>query len=200
MAKRKTIAKKVYTYADGSEGRSFKPGATGLRFDFIGDDGETVTESVAVNPDNYPENIQTATRWHGLAQKLGDAYAGSSKSEKSPFELFEEMNESLMEGTWVAEGESAGPRTTLVLDALLAVVVAAKKLDLAKMGEEKVAELRANLAKSIETKEQKAEALKDKRIAAEYERLRAERAAAKAKAAAEAAAEGGGEDFLASIG
>lgn len=194
------VAKKVYVAQDGTETRSFKPDAARLEFRFIGDDGESVVNTATVIPSEYPENVQTAAMWHGFAQKLGDAYAGAKKAKRDPFEMFEEMNESLMEGTWVAEGESAGPRTTLVLEALVIVAAQVKKVNLDKMSEEDLATWKAELAKTIQTKEQKAGALKDPRIDAEYKRLQAERAAARAKEAAEAAAKGAGEnDFFAGL-
>lgn len=204
MAKRVMVAKKVYHYADGETGRSFKPGCTALDFQFLDSMGEKVVDTITVKPSDFPDNVQEAAGWHGLAQKIGDSYAGRKDADQSAFEMASEMVEALKEGTWVAEGESAGPRTTLVLSALANVVAATKKIDLAKLETDKPEDFKTlmdGLHKSIATKEQKAAALKDARIKAEYERLKAEAAAERARMAAEAAAKGAGEDdFLATLG
>jgi hypothetical protein len=143
-------------------------------------------EQVVVDPAKFNDFTRTAAMYHGLSQKLGDAYA-SSKDADEAWEKFESLREQLEAGNWLAERESAGPRISLVVKA----IVAAKAKAGVTVTEEEVA------AKYNEMdKERQKTVLQDPRINAEYQRIRAEQAAeraAKAAEAANAAAEAGTE-------
>lgn len=190
---RKAICKKVYVNSDGSESRSASVDAARLEFRFFGDDGETVTDTISLIASDMPENVGVCAKWHGLAQKIGDSYAGASKSDESAYDRAMAMVESLAGGEWVAEGESAGPRTTYLLDAICNVIADAtgSAPDDAK---------RAEIAEAIKTADAKKSALGNAAIKAAYEKIKADAAVARAKAAAKAAKEGGGDnEFLANI-
>lgn len=166
-------AKKVYLETpDAKEGkRSYFDGATILQFQFANG------EIVSVNPMDFSAEVRTAAMFHGLSQKLGDAYA-SSKDADEAWEKFEALRERIAGGEWIAEGESAGPRISLVVKA----IVAAKAKAGVTTTEAEVAAKYAQLSK-----EQQKTVLEDPRIKAEYEALRAAAAAARAAKAAEAA-------------
>lgn len=115
---RTQVCKRVYAYGEG-EGRSAKPDTKSLTFAFT--DGSTV----AIKLDDFPKDVLTCAMWHGLNQKLGDSFAGAKGDPSKAEESFMEVFEALKTGTWVAEGESAGPRVSQLAQAILAAKQAA---------------------------------------------------------------------------
>jgi hypothetical protein len=109
MAKTETC-KKVYVAEDGTETRSVQAGADRLEFRFV--NGSTYT----VKPDMVPDHIREAAMWHGLSQKLGDAYGGRGKDKTLDDKVgaFEEMLGQLQEGDWITAAEGGAPRVSLL--------------------------------------------------------------------------------------
>lgn len=171
MSKRETKAKKVYVYADGEEGRSAKPDAERLEFRFS--DGPTH----AVRLTDFPEAVRDAAAWHGISQKLGDAYASSDDVDDA-IEKFLAAQERLQDGDWVTEAKAAGPRTSMVLEAVVAAYAKAGQ-DLPMSEEDLREKLKDNAFRQATVAKPK--------IQAEYKRLIAEAATKRAAEAAEAA-------------
>jgi len=170
---RESIAKKVYVDAEGGESSHAGPNVVELRFDFS--DGT----QIGVTKSNVGATCQIASFWHGLAQKLGDTYAGKTVAEA--IEAVETVLERLAADDWVKAREGAGARPSLVVDAIIAALVAAGQV---------VDEARkAGIVEKTKDKADRDAALANPVIKAEYERIKAERAAARASKAA-AAAEG----------
>lgn len=166
-------AKKSYFLQDGTEVRSASPEAVRLQFSFA--NGDTLN----VDPSKLSEQVRYCAMFHGLAQKIGDSYAGS----KTPDEASEEASslwERLEAGEWIAERESAGPRISLILAAIVkARADAGKPFTDAEQAE------RAEKLKTDKTYRESAMA--NPAVKAAYAALQAERAAERAaKAAAEA--------------
>lgn len=167
-------AKKVYLDGEGNESRSAKPGVEVLRFEFANGN------SYAVQLGDFPEAVLRSATWHGLAQKMGDEYSGA-KSPDEAEEAFLNVRERLMAGDWVTERQAAGPRISLVLEAVMtAYQEAGKPLDAAAIEERREGLKDAAVRKA---------ALEHPAINAVYLRLQAERAAKKAAFAAAKAAE-----------
>ena len=114
MAKEQHV-KKEYVYADGTTGRSWKTGATVLRFTFL-DTGDIEER----RPQDYPDEMLPALAFFGISEKLGNAYANAKNKDESRYEMFASMDEQIMGGTWVAEGEGAGPQISLIVAAIVA--------------------------------------------------------------------------------
>jgi len=198
MGTRKNVCKKVYLNKDGEElGRSASADAHELQFRFYADgdeSGNPTGDVLSVKRDDFNSEVIYCAGWHGLAQKLGDKFADSNRPDLTPYDLVMEQYDALCEGIWVAEGESAGPRTTMLLDAVIEALVAAGGIPGADSVEEVTDEQRATLAAKLKgadaktTKDIRAEVAKDPRVAAVLRRMEAERAAARAKAAADALA------------
>lgn len=150
--------------------RSWNKDATVLQFAF--ENGE----KIAVNPNDFPEEMRVAFMFFGVSEKLGNAYA-SSKDADDAWEKFESLREQIMAGNWVSERESAGPRISLMIKA----IVAAKLAQGVTVTEADVAAKYAAL-----DKDGKAQVAKDPFINAEYQKLRAQEAMARAQKAADA--------------
>ena len=174
MAK-KTVSK-TYTYSDGDTGRSAKPGCMALTLTFgEGDDAP----KIVVDASKFSDEVRHCATYHGLSQKIGDSYA-SLKDDDSRYEAASAMVEHLMTGVWVAEGEGAGPRITLLVEAIMrAAKVAGKKADEAAIA--------AKCSDKETGKAYREGALKNAQVAAQYEQIKAERAAERAAKKAEAA-------------
>lgn len=171
---REVKAKKAYVSDADKDGKqSYFKGAQRLEFRFA----NGTTESI--DPNALTPDIRTAAMFHGLSQKLGDAYA-SSKDVDEAYEKFMAMKEQVEAENWLAERESAGPRISQVILA----IVAAKAAAGVEVTEAEVAEK----YKAMDKDQQKS-LMKDPRINAQYQRIKAEQAAARAEKAM-AAAEG----------
>lgn len=141
MATQRTqLVRKVYIYADGEEGRSAKPEATGLRFEFLAPEKdendnlvvlETRTIDLEAFATEHPDMMHCAFG-HGLSQKLGDNLAGivgKAAKQEPPveadpergfvdfgLELFDDAWDNILADVWVAEGEgSSGAQNVTIL-------------------------------------------------------------------------------------
>ncbi len=169
---RRTIATKVYVYADGTEGRHARPDVERLEFRFADD---TVLTVGGVHAD-----CERAAAWHGKAQKIGDGY-NKAEDAASAYESAAAMLERLVAGEWVKPGEAAGPRIGIVVEAI------ARCLE--EAGEAVNDARRAKIAEKIATKEAREAALANEAIDAMRKVIVAERAIARADAAREAVGE-----------
>ena len=141
--------------------------------------GEIVLQEVA----KLPAEIQNRLTLHGLSQKLGDSYASISDIGES-IEACQSVQERLQLGDWVKAREGAGPRPTMVVDAVVAALIAD--------GQDVSDERKAKIVTVLSDKDERKAALKDPVIKAQYEGIRAAAAAKRAKEAkAEAKKEGG---------
>jgi hypothetical protein len=176
-------ATKKYVNAAGEETRSAHEGATALVFTFANGD------VLSVDASKLPQPVQVAAMWHGLAQKIGDAYA-SAKSAEDAADAATALYERLEAGDWVAEREAAGPRISLILQAIVRTLEkAGKPLDEAGV---------AARAEKLKTdKAYREQAMANPQVAAEYAAIQAERAAQRAADAAAKAAGGTPTDLSA---
>lgn len=170
--KKVSICKKVFIDGDGGESRSAKPGAVELQFQFTNGN----THSVKLH--DHPDAILTCLGWFGISEKYGNSYAKSDGSADVAEEKFLAMQEQLVGGVWVTESE-AGDRPSMVCDAICAALEA--------NGEKVDDERRTKVREMIKDKDTLAGAKKDPAVKAQLERIKAERAIARAKEAAKAA-------------
>lgn len=174
MAKAKK-AKTFYSNAAGEQSAHWRPGFDSLTFAFEG--GGTYTVSTA----DFPAEVLPGMTLHGAGQKLRDTYAGD-ESVADAEESFTTMLERLKAGEWVTERTGLGPSPVLLIEAIKAAKAkAGQPFDEAAAKEK------------YKTKEAREKALSVPQVKAEYERLRAERQAAKAAEAAKAAATATGD-------
>lgn len=157
------VCEKVYVDSEGKETRSAT--ATAERLEFRFSNGETH----AVELMEHNEEIRTCLGWFGISEKYGNAYAGSKGNVDDAEERFLSMQEQLTGGIWVERAEGVGPMPTLVVDAIAAAIEATGRTP-----------DRDSIREKVKDKGVRTGALKDPRIRAEYEKLRAERAAVKA--------------------
>lgn len=166
----KGISKKVHYDADGNTSRSAV--ADESKFEMLFATGDKIT----VVRKDLPDAIWDAAGWHGLAQKLGDSYAGRKESGDDPYENASAMLEQLVAGNWITESKATGPRIGLLVEAVVAAKVkAGKEVD------------EAGIAERMKDKEHAKSARANPAVSVEYDRLVAERATARAKATAEKA-------------
>lgn len=179
-AKRKKFCVKVYVSKDGSESRNASPDVETLEFRFENDN------ILKVKLSEIGKGCGVAAAWHGVAQKIGDSYNKASSADEAQ-EAAETMLERLTSNEWVKQGEGAGPRTGILVQAIInALTKSGEKVDQAR---EKA------IREKVSTKEGREGAMANATIEAEYKTLQAEAAAARAKAAVNKAK--GAEDTLA---
>lgn len=163
----------------GTEQKRVGSDVDGIRFDFA--NGKALTISLA----DLPREIIAIAATRGIAEKVRDTFAGS-ESVGDAMEEAESIVERLLAGEWLAEREAAGPRPSMVVDAIIAAFADAGK----------TVARDAVMAKYTGkgTEEARKTALKNPQVKAHFERLRAEAAAKRAeeaqKAASGTAAEG----------
>ena len=185
MAQRAKIATREYSDSDGNVGRSVPATPTTLTFKFEND------ESMVVVATDLPESIQTQLAWHGLSQKVGDAFAGAKGDVNLAQENAESLWEQLMAGVWSEKASGVGARPSMVADAIIAVNIA--------QGRTPTTEQELDIRERVKIKEQKDGALGDPEIKAEYEKIKAERAAERAAKARNTANESETTDMAASF-
>lgn len=164
-------ATKTFLAADGTSAKHASPDAVAVVFAFA-DGNQLVVEPAAFNP-----TISRCLLLHGISQKIGDSYA-SAKDAAEAFETASALYEALAgeDGVWLQRGESAGPRASLLAEAMVRVVP------------DKYPTLEAAVERlSTLTKEERAARAKIPAVAAAIETIKAERATARAaKLAADA--------------
>lgn len=179
---KRKVADKVYLDGAAEESRHANPDAVILEFRFAGAD------TVQVDLAKVGPKCTAALAWHGLAQKLGDAYSKLRGADAQ--EALEKVYELLQNDEWMRAREgAAGPRISIVIDAIVAFLEAnGETVDEARKAAIKV---------KVPDAEARKKALANPGIQAQYDKIRAERAAEKAAKsaadAAKAAAEGAGE-------
>lgn len=202
-SERTALLRKVYTYSDGETGRSVKPGATKLTFQFLApekdaDDNVVVLETRDIDIAEFiASNAEMAfcATAHGLSQKLGDDLAGiakkAAKDEVDPdkdrgyvdyaTQRFDDMLDDILNGVWVAESEGTGAaKTTMLFTAICNVLTAAgREFD------------EADIRTKLKDEEYRKNAKSNPQVASELRELERIRAEERAKKAAEKAAESG---------
>lgn len=169
MAEKTSVCKKVYIDKDEVETRSATAGSVELQFRFANGNSHKVQLA------DHPAEIVTCLGWFGISEKYGNAYAGAKGDADAAEEAFLSMQEQLRGGTWVEKAE-VGPRPSLIADAIIAALNAAgQKVDEARAG---------TIREKVKDKPTRDGALKDPVIKAQYEAIKAARAAERAKAAA----------------
>jgi hypothetical protein len=130
-------------------------------------------QNVTVTADQFPADIQDRLLQYGIAQKLGDEYAGADGPEEART-LLTSLVERLSQGEWKqARSGGGGSRTTMLAEALSQVTgqdVEACQAKIAEMDDDAVKGLKAH-----------------KQVAAAMATIRAQRAAEAAQKATEAA-------------
>ena len=119
--------------------------------------------------------IQARLMAHGTSQKLGDSFAGVKGDIDKGIENAQTVVERLQSGEWVRARESAGPRPSMVVDAVIAALI--------DDGQTVDDERRASITAKVRTSEGRETAMRNPAIKAQYETLRANAAAERAKAA-----------------
>lgn len=104
------VCTKVYLNHEGAPSKHVTTDAVALAFTFA--HGGTHT----VNFDDLSNDIRAAAMRHGLAQKLGDSFAGDPPGEAE--ESFLAMLEQLRAGIWSGARTATGPRGGLIAEAL----------------------------------------------------------------------------------
>ncbi len=174
-AKKTAVCTKMYILPDGGESRSATADATELQFRFA--NGKVEVVKMGDNPDA----IEARLAWFGRSEKYGNFFAGAKGDSDKAHEMFLSGSENLAEGTWAERGGGEGPRPSMVVEAVVAALVA--------QGQNVTDERRAGIKDKLSTPDAKKQALANPAIAVQYEMIRA--AAAKAKLdAAKAKAKG----------
>ena len=115
---------------------------------------EETNETLTVDINDIPADIQSRLAMHGLSQKLGDSYAGADAGEA--FGRANGVASDLKEGNWSTRVAASGPRTTQLAEALAAatgktIEECAAKLETmdedAKKGLRSHSQIKAELAK-----------------------------------------------------
>lgn len=166
-------AKKSYFLQDGTEVRSATPEAVRLSFAFANGD------KLDCDPSKLSESVRYCAMFHGLAQKIGDSYAGSKTADEASEEA-SSLWERLEAGEWIAERESAGPRISLILAAIVKARADAGKPFTDVEVTERTEKLKTD-------KTYRESAMANPAVKAAYAAIQAERAAERAKKAAEEA-------------
>lgn len=136
-------------------------------------DGETATLTIA----NLDPDVARRATCHGLKQKLADAAAGAKGDVAESKDSIMAVFERLQAGDWSREREAAGPRPTLVAEAVVRA--------LTKMGKTfDEAAVRAMFT-GKESAQNRADIVKDKAVAIELAALKAEREQARIAAMAD---------------
>lgn len=173
------LATKVYTLEDGTEARSATMAAKALVFRFADDTTKTVRLG------DFAETVVMAAAWHGIAQKLGDAYAGAANVEEAKVR-FQAVYEQLTEGDWVSESRGGGGGQASLLASAVAEALGQPLEDVQKT----LAGMDKDTRKSIRN---------HKDVKPVLARMEAERAAARAAKAAKEAESADDETDLSSM-
>ena len=168
---RKKFCSKVYVDAKGEESRHANPSVDRLEFRF------TNGEVVKVKLTEIGKDCAKAAAWHGVAQKIGDSYNKAETADEAQ-EATETMLERLVANEWVKAGEGAGPKTNVLVQA---IVNAIEKTE----GKDTIDETRlASIRSKVSEKKGRDGAMANEAIHSEYKQLQAESAAKRAKEAA----------------
>ncbi len=184
MAEEKVTPFARKRFVDANADKVSEPGAdvAGIEFTFADFDDVMVALS------DIPENVRVALAWHGLSQKLGDSYANASKKPAEDcYDSFQATLERLVAGDWVKAREAVGPRTSMVFEAVLAVM--------AKAGKPADDATQKAIREALADKPERDRAMADARVKLAYEQIKLDRAQAR-MAKLEAAASATGSEEL----
>ncbi len=115
------VATKHFTIEGSDEtSKSASPEATGLLFKFA--DGD----ELAVNMDEFPDDIRRAFEAHGAGMKISNSYAGSKeKGGANPvawaYGEADTMIDNLKNGVWSDRAGGGGARLTILHEAIIRV-------------------------------------------------------------------------------
>lgn len=188
MAKRERVARIVLT-DDNGEVVNSPEDARAVRFEFFKPGSrEEIVETRVVPINEFDEDTRRGLQALGLKAYLAESYTARQEKGQYAWALFDERLEQLRNGEWITRRSgTAGPGKTILVEAVQRVAAASgKEVDMAK------------LANVIKSEEGRKALLAQPLIKAEYEKVKAERAAARAKAAAKEAK--GSEFDLSAIG
>lgn len=165
---RKMIAKRVYITDGGKEKRSADPTAKALEFRWMDKDAG---EASRFDMSELPDHIVRALAYHGLSQKLGDAFADADGDTEYARDAVAAVWAMLKDGDWSrrAEGNGGSAARPTILAAALAEVTGRDIADVVESLESK-------------TKEEVAGYKKHPAVAAAMARIKAERAEERRKA------------------
>lgn len=199
------IATKAFVNSDGDTSRSATPDSVGVLFSFSNGVTILVQPHGVPEPAKYEaderfvfhETLTPCATVHGISQKCGDAYASAKKEGGDDpvswaIDRLTELAERAAEGTWVERAGAAGPRTSLIAEAIVRAAT--------EEGIEYTLEQAKELLETMEPDERRKLATKDgptPAVYAAYCELQLERQQARLKQAKEKATAGGG---LAGIG
>lgn len=134
-----------------------------------------------INLSDLSKEMLACAALQGLSIKVQRAFASANGSVDDAVEAYLTVRENLLAGTWNTKREGAGPRLSILAEAIAAALEEkGQTVDDARM-----ASIVAKL--SDESGDAKELAMKDLKVKAHYERIKAERAAERASKAAEAA-------------
>lgn len=138
---------------------------------------------VKVALEDFNPTIRTYLAWHGLKQLVGDSRADEKKKGvETVYDNLVARIERLLSGDWVKERESAGPRISMIVQAIAnAKAAEGDPLDEARL---------EGVREKMKTKENRERAMANPVINMHYEQLRTEaqqKRLEKARAAAEGA-------------
>ena len=173
-SKRKKFCTKVYVDEKGDESRHANPDVNRLEFRF------TNGNTVVVKLKEIGKGCAKAAAWHGVAQKIGDSYNKAETPEDAQ-ESTETMLERLVGDEWVKPGEGAGPKTGVLVQAIVNAIAATEGPD--TVNDERLQGIRDK----VSDKEGREGAMANASILAEYKQLQAESAAKRAADAAKKA-------------
>ena len=160
------FAKKRFVDTNGEKVSEPGSDVAAITFEFADFDDQMVSLS------DIPEAVRVALAWHGLSQKLGDSYANASKKPAEDcYDSFQSTLERLVAGDWVQAREAAGPRTSMVFEAVLAVM--------AKAGKPADDATQTAIREALQDKPERDRAMADARVKLAYEQIRLERAQAR---------------------
>ena len=175
--KRKTIAKKVYIDKDGTESKFPAPSTVSCELRF--GDGAGV---IVVNMNDIGKGCRIAGQWHGVADKLANAYNRAENCAEA-FASATAMLERLVENEWVKPGTGAGPSTNFLVLAIIRLIEG--------KGEEVDDARKAGIREKVTGKDNRASVMANPAIAASYKVVQAEEAQRRAEAATAALKDSG---------
>lgn len=170
----KKVSRASYKFADAEGNKSRSPTEDTTTLIAYWKDDVTTEYSLT----DLPPAMRACCAPHGLKQKLGDNVpSGAAPAEAR--ESWDETYALLLEGVWSQKGEGRGTSPSMAAEAIRNCAIAQGH----EISDEKFAEICGRMANS----EARTAALKNLDIGAEYEKLRAAKAAERAKAAAKKA-------------
>jgi hypothetical protein len=173
MATKQKIATYTFLTAAGEESRY--PTAETERLRIALENGDQPRIIVEAEVAKVGADVQKACVAYTLKKRMQDAFA-KHETPQDAAEMAEAMRDRMYENEWLARGEAAGPRTSLLYEAVCAALAEAKM----DVNEDHVRAM-------IKGKEGRKNTLANPVVNAHYERIKSEKALAKAKAAKAAA-------------